>query len=331
MGKVKFGLRVPGTPMDDSQGTVYTDQIENFLEKLDGKFDSIWISDHFFSCFWWEHPLVDTLEALTTLSYLAGRFPSYELGNNVLCNSYRNPALLAKMGATLQTLSGGRFILAIGAGWKEDEYRAYGYDFPPFRVRVKQLEEAVQIIRKMWTEDDPSFAGEYYRIEHAHCEPRPDPVPPIMIGGVGEKYTLRLVAQHADMWNMSASDIDMFRHKLNVLKRHCDEVGRDFNEITPAWSTEAVVIAETEAGADRLAQQSPFSRGIPPIPPPEVDPRPFPTDPMKEGIVGTPEQVTEGLKQFTDLGAEHFIMRFVDFPDTNMAELFAEQVIPNFR
>ncbi|MFQ5793662.1 MAG: LLM class flavin-dependent oxidoreductase [Candidatus Bipolaricaulia bacterium] len=314
MGGVKFGLRIPGFSIDGSRGTVFTDQIVSFLGKLEGKFDSAWICDHFFPWAAFEDPTTDALECMTSLSYLAGRFQGLDFGSIVLCNSYRNPALLAQMGASLQTLSGGRFILGIGAGWKEDEYQAHGYEFPRAAVRIKQLEEGVNIIRRMWTEDDPSFSGEHYRIENAYCRPRPEPVPPIMIGGRGEQLMLRVVAKHADWWNLAAGTAEQFRHKMDVLKSHCNEVGRNFDEIVLTWSTEAVAIAETEAEAERLAQGSPFidiGKG--------------------EGIIGTPEQVTEAFKRFTDLGVEHFISRFVDFPKTRGAKLFAEQVIPNFR
>ena len=328
--KIKFGLRVPEFPLDESRGPDFTDQIVGFLDKLGGKFDSAWVCDHFFPWAWWiQDPLTtDNLECMTSLSYLAGRFPELDFGSIVLCNGYRNPALLAQMGATLQTFSGGRFILGIGAGWKEDEYRTHGYEFPRAAVRIKQLEEGLQIIRRMWTEDDPSFAGEYHQIEHAYCRPRPDPPPPIMIGGGGEKLLLRVVAKHADWWNLSAGDVERFRHKLEVLKRHCDDIGRDFDEIVPTWSVETVGIVETEAEATRLMQENPFSQAVPV----GTTDRPVPTDPTTAWIIGTAEQVTEAFKQFTDVGVKHFIIRFADvFPETRSAELFAEKVIPNFR
>jgi alkanesulfonate monooxygenase SsuD/methylene tetrahydromethanopterin reductase-like flavin-dependent oxidoreductase (luciferase family) len=332
--EVKFGLRVPEFPLDGSQGTDFTDQIAGFLEKFEGKFDSAWVCDHFFPWSWWirDPKTTDNLECMTSLSYLAGRFPAYHFGSIVLCNGYRNPALLAQMGATLQAFSGGRFILGIGAGWKEDEYRAHGFEFPPTPIRIKQLEEAVQIIRRMWMEDDPSFEGEHHTIEHAYCRPRPDPPPPIMIGGAGEKLTLRVVAKYADWWNLPDAEIERFRHKREVLKRHCDEIGRDFDEIVLSAEVEMVAIAKTEAEADRLARETPFSsRGSEDAQVGAAD-QPMPPDVFNEGIIGTPAQVTEAFKQYTDLGVTYFIVRFADrFPETRGAELFAEQVIPNFR
>jgi alkanesulfonate monooxygenase SsuD/methylene tetrahydromethanopterin reductase-like flavin-dependent oxidoreductase (luciferase family) len=270
------------------------------------------MADHFVPWADFQAEDTDTPECWTTISCLAGAFPKLQFGSIVLCQSYRNPALLAKMAATLQVLTGGRLILGIGAGWKEDEYRAYGYDFPKDSVRIAQLAEAVQIIRRMWTETPPtSFEGQYYRIKDATCEPRPDPPPPIMIGGGGERLLLRVVAEQADWWNYPGGSVELYAHKLDVLRGHCRAVGRDYDEILKTWACELVAIAETEAEAKRMAEGSPF-RG-------------------DSDIVGTPEQVADQLRRFTDLGVEHFILRFANFPDPAGAELFADTVIPQFR
>ncbi len=138
----------------------------------------------------------DLLESFTTISYLAALHPQFSFGHTVICQSFRNPALLAKMGATLQFLSGGRFILGLGAGWNEAEYRAYGYDFPPASVRVEQLEETIQIIKALWTQEKATFQGKHYQVLDASCEPRPDPLPPIIIGAFKPKM-LRLTATYA--------------------------------------------------------------------------------------------------------------------------------------
>ena len=138
---VKFGWRVPAFPVDGSRGAGFMRQISHTLGRIQGRFDSAWVADHFVP---WSDVVpveTDSLEGWTEISYLAGAFPQLDFGNIVLCQSYRNPALLAKMGATLQMMTGGRFILGIGAGWKEDEYLAYGYDFPRPAVRIRQLEE----------------------------------------------------------------------------------------------------------------------------------------------------------------------------------------------
>jgi alkanesulfonate monooxygenase SsuD/methylene tetrahydromethanopterin reductase-like flavin-dependent oxidoreductase (luciferase family) len=220
--------------------------------------------------------------------------------------------MLAKMGATLQMLSGGRFILGIGAGWMREEYLAYGYEFPPAPVRIAQLAEAVQIIRKLWTEAPASFEGRYYRIKDAYCEPRPDPLPPIMIGGEGEKLTLRVVAEQADWWNLTGGTPNGYAAKLAALRAHCEAIGRNCDEIVKTWTTwdDGIAIGETEQEARRVAETSPFEG--------------------PNRITGTPEQVAEQLRRFADLGVEHFMLRFADFPNPAGAELFAEAVIPRF-
>ncbi len=278
----------------------------NGLEAIRGKFDSVWVPDHFHPPIEGSSNEVDVLECMTTIAYLAGIFPDFDFGSIVLGQSYRNPALLAKMGATLQSLTGGRFILGIGAGWKEDEYLAYRYDFPKASVRIAQLEETVQIIQKMWTETPASFEGTYYHIRDAYCEPKPTPRPPIMIGGGGEQLTLRVVAKWADWWNYISGDQDTYAHKLAILRTHCENVGRNYDEIVKTWA-QVVVLTETEAEAERIAVDSPMA------------------------MVGTPPQIVEQLQPFVEMGIEHFMFLFGDFPDTTGLSMFSEEVIPKLR
>lgn len=310
--QVKFGLRVPSFPVDRSNEKEFVTQILRVLEELEESFDSAWVCDHFVPWAGFVSKTTPTLEGFAAISYLSGRFQRSIFGNIVLCNSYRNPALLAKMGATLQTLTGGRFILGIGAGWKEDEYIAYGYDFPPPKVRIQQLEEGVQIIKAMWNKDLVTFKGRYYRIDEAYCFPKPDPVPPIMIGGGGEKLTLRVVARHADWWNIPNASPKTYEHKLRVLEEHCKKEGRDPSEIVKTLGN-IVAISKTEEEASKLAAQSPFIK--------KGDEENF--------IIGNPDSVMEKLKEYTELGVEHFILRYVDFPNVDGARLFAEEVIPH--
>ncbi len=312
MAGIQFGWRVPAFPADDSRGQVFVRQIHDMLRVVTRHFDSVWVADHFVPWARWQSPDVDTLECFSTMAYIAGAFPQLQVGSIVMSNSYRPPSLLAKMGATLQALTGGRFILGIGAGWKEDEYRAYGYPFPSTATRIRQLAEGVQVIKAMWTQSPATFYGRYYHIENAYCEPRPDPMIPVMIGGGGEKLTLRVVAQHADWWNFPGGSLENYAHKLEVLKEHCRAVGRDYDEIVKTWSTETVAIAPTEAEARRIAQASPYFDG-------------------EHGLVGTPEQVAEQIQAFVDLGVKHFILRFADFPRPDAAQLFAEAVMPEFQ
>ncbi|MGQ0823615.1 MAG: TIGR03560 family F420-dependent LLM class oxidoreductase [Actinomycetota bacterium] len=229
-----FGLQIPGfrhTGVSDNEMFDHTCAIAQAAER--SGFESVWVMDHF-----WQLPALGgpdepILEAYTLLGALAARTNRVRLGTLVTGVTYRNPALLAKMVTTLDIVSKGRAILGIGGAWYEEEHLGYGFDFPSVKERLDRLEEAVQVCRSMFRESEPSFEGRYYRIAKARNVPRPVQAggPPIMIGGSGERRTLRLVAQYADMCNVSGSATTL-AHKLNVLARHCDEVGRDRSDIT---------------------------------------------------------------------------------------------------
>ena len=311
MSEVCFGWRVPDFPVDGSSGGAFARQIFDTLDQIHDKFDSAWVADHFVPWARFQAIETPTIECLSTIAYLAGAYPDLDFGSIVLAQSYRNPALLAKMAANLQLLSGGRFILGIGAGWKDDEYLAYGYEFPRPAVRIEQLDEAVQIVRQMWTGTPATWEGKHYRIAGAYCEPRPEPAPPVMIGGGGEQLTLRVVAKYADWWNFPGGTVENYTRKLEVLKAHCREVGRDYDSIKKTWAVEVVAIADTEEEAQRIAKGSPFYNGA--------------------GIVGTADQAAEQLAAFTRLGCEYFMLRFADFPRTECALRFAAEVAPQFR
>ena len=168
MGQVQFGLVVPEYPLHASRRHLYMEDVNRLLTYVKGRYDSAWFIDHL-------EGLV--LEGWTALTYLSALHPELLWGHTVLCQSFRNPALLAKMGATLHYMSGGRFVLGIGAGWAEAEYLAYGYRFPPGSTRVAELDEALHIIKAMWTQERATFEGRYYSIKGAWCEPKPDRMP----------------------------------------------------------------------------------------------------------------------------------------------------------
>jgi len=316
VSKVRFGVILAPDPEEGSRGREHVGNILQYLDRLDDAYESAWLPDHFI-------PTIDParfdgideqaygndyLECLTTTSYLLPLYPGLKFGQLVLCNRYRNPALLAKMSSMLQVLSGGRLILGIGAGWYHEEYKQYGYDFPSPRARVRQLEEAVRIIMMMWEEDGVTFHGRHYRVENAYCNPKPDPAPPLLIGGKGERYTLRVVAKYADWWNGNFLDVETWRHKLGVLDSHCDEVGRDCDEIlkTTQW---CVAVAGSEEEAQRLAKRSQY-----------YSERTF--------ITGTPECVASQLGELADAGVEYFMTYFPQHRNHETARLFADTVIP---
>jgi alkanesulfonate monooxygenase SsuD/methylene tetrahydromethanopterin reductase-like flavin-dependent oxidoreductase (luciferase family) len=270
-----------------------------FLAALRPPFTTLWVEDHF----QWE--ALPTLECWTALSYAAAEFPGLKAGTLTLGQSYRNPALTAKMAATLQDLSGGRLILGIGAGWKEDEYRAYGFPFPGAGQRIAELREAVEIIRRMWRESPASYAGEHYQVAGAYCEPRPDPQPPILIGGGGERKTLRVVAELADWWNGAFRPLDAYRAKVKILHDHCAAVGRDPAEILLSYYGH-VAIDHDPARVER------------------VDP----LRPQLYRVAGTPEEIATELNGFIAFGVRHFMLKFSDFPSLASYELFMEEVVP---
>ncbi len=309
--RISFGWRIPEFPVKGQpEGQEFIVQVLRSLESVEGKFDSAWLSDHVIPWAAWQNPATDNLEGWTALNYFMGMFKRLSFGHIVLCNSFRNPALLAKMAATLSVLSSGRFILGIGAGWKGDEYLSYGYDFPAASVRIEALDEAVQIIRKMWTENVVHFNGKHYKVNGGYCNPKPNPKPPIMIGGSGEKLLLKVVASQADWWN-AVLPLEEYKRKLPVLKKHCEKVGRNYDSIKKTWLG-AVSIAKTEDEAVRIAESNPFVATDPPL-------------------TGTPEQVTKQLAEFVDLGVEYFILRFLDFPSQTGIELFTEKVTREFK
>lgn len=307
MTSLKFGWHMHSFPVDGSSGPEFTKQIHHTLDRIHPHFESVWVDDHMWPWAKWQADDTPYLECLSTITYFAASYPTLKFGPSVIGQSYRNPGLVAKTAANIQLLTGGRFIMGIGAGWMEEEYAGYNYPFPKPSVRIAQLDEAVQIIKKLWTESPASFEGKYYRIDNAYCEPRPDPIPPILIGGGGEQLTLRVVAKHADMWNIPGASYEAYAHKLNVLRQHCDVVGRDYDEIVKTWSCEAIALAETETEAQAISAASPYDN---------------------HPIIGTPEQVAEKLQAYVDLGVTYLIVRLVDFPDTAGIEMFAEEVMP---
>lgn len=215
----------------------------NAIALLSPAFTTLWTEDHL------QKGSSPALESWTTLSFMAAEHPLYRLGNLVLCQNYRNPALLAKMSATLQYLSGGRLILGIGAGWQEDEYQAYGYAFPGAGARVEQLSETIELIRTMWTNAPATYAGKHYRVENAYCEPRPDPMPPIVVGGSGERM-LKMIARLADGWNADGV-LATYRKRHDILRRACEEVGRDMSTMQLSLYVHAYFTDDTADFAQR--------------------------------------------------------------------------------
>lgn len=305
---IDFGWEIPtGRRRMPGAAATYEPHLRRVLDRMSGHFHSAWMPDHFI------YDDTDVPEALTTVNYLAGLYPRLHFGAVVLGQNYRNPALVAKMAATTQWLTGGRLILGLGAGWKEDEYRAYGYEFPPIATRIAQLAEAAHICKLMWDPARPSatFHGQHYHIETAVCNPKPAPPPPLMLGGAGERLMLRVVAQYADWWNLVGVSVDTYARKIEVLERHCAEVGRNPADIRKTWMG-VVSIAPTHAQAEAAMVG-------------------FPIWPEDVPIVGTPAEVIHQVQHYTSLGVDCFILGFADEPGLAGIELFINEVAPYFR
>ena len=308
--RLEFGYHPPSGDrnLEVIRPREYLSDLHRVLDISTQGFGSIWVSDHLASAGEYR------IECWTLLTWLAARYPGVKLGTMVMSNSFRRPSLMARMATSLQELSSGRLILGYGAGWMEEEYRAYGFDFPSLRTRVEMLEEGVQIIKALWTDAPASFAGKHYSIKDAHCEPRPDPVPPIMIGGAGERFTLPLVARHADWWNDLARPVDQLRHKLAVLREHCEAEGRDFSAIRKTlmlW----LFIDRSHSKAVELANDRTHGDWVNSSQPP---------------IVGDPAAVRERLAEFAELGFDMFICCFPGFHEPDDVRLFMDEVIPAF-
>jgi len=255
---------------------------------------------------------------VSTLAGIAARTKKVRLGTLVTGVTYRNPAFLAKEVTTLDIVSSGRAILGLGAAWNEDEHRGYGYDFPPVGERISRLEEALQICRAMFREDAPTFEGRYYRIHGALNFPRPIQPngPPIMIGGGGEQRTLKLVAQYADMSNIFG-DVAMVRHKLEVLDRHCDAIGRDPKTIIKT-RLGSLLIRKSDGEAQRLLEQV---LNIPGIDKERV---------RTSFMAGSPDRVAEQAQEFLDAGLDGLIFNMPRMEDPEAIEL-AGQTLAGLR
>jgi len=307
---LKFGWHLPSFPVDGSSAAGFLEQLTTTLDYAQNHFDSVWIDDHFWP--WAAFQANDTpyVECMTTIAYLAARYPTLHFGSSVLCQSYRNPGLLAKMVANVQWLTGGRFIFGIGAGWMIEEYAAFTIDFPKPSVRIAQMEEVIQICQKLWTESPASFDGKYYQIKDAYCSPQPNPMPPLLIGGGGEQLTLRVVAKYADLWNIPGGSYENYARKLEILRDHCQAIGRDYTTIVKTWSAESIALAPTEAKAQEILAATPY---------------------QNHPIVGDPAQVAAQLQRFVDLGVTYLIVRLVDFPSQAGLELFVNEVMGRLR
>ena len=316
---LKLGVFVPqGWRMDLAD---VPDPIEKYetmsrcaREAEQAGFDAVWLYDHFHTA---PTPQIESVfECWTSMAGLARDTKTIRLGQMVTCNGYRPPSLLAKMASCIDVMSRGRLILGIGAGWYQHEYEAYGYQYPDTPERLRMLRESLQVIKAMWTEEHATFDGRYYHVRGAINEPKPvqKPHPPIWIGGGGEKVTLKLVAQYGDACNFNA-DVETVGHKLEVLREHCETVGRDYDSVLKTLEFYTILGESREIdrvvadAARRSGQDESFIRSWHPL-------------------HGDADRIAGIIQSYADVGIQYFIVNLPNAFEGGVIVRFAEEVFP---
>jgi F420-dependent oxidoreductase-like protein len=333
---VKVGVLVPQGWHRDLEGI--GDPIEQFetmvrvgkeTERLG--YDSIWLYDHFHTVPTGE--LETNFECWISTAALARETSRVRIGQMVTCNSYRNPALLAKMASTVDVLSHGRLDFGIGAGWYDEEYIAYGYPYPDGPERLRMLGEALQVFHAMWTEPYATFEGKYYQVKEAINEPKGVQKPhiPIWIGGGGEKVTLRLVAKYGDACNIGGINPEVYRHKFNVVRQHCEDVGRDYNSIIKSAEVFTHLVLPGQTPEQATAKQRRDSSklvghdmGLEEFRQGNI--RGYP-----QGFIGTPQEAVDTFSSIIEAGVEYIILYLNDVARLETLQAFAEEVLPAIR
>jgi len=309
---LKFGLQHPNFSFD-GEGSQIVEKLRDLVEFAESYgFDSFWVMDHFHQIQNVGEVQEPMLEGWTTQSVVAGFTSKIKLGTLVTGIVYRHPSVLAKVGATLDVLSKGRLFMGIGAAWNVDEATAYGIPFPPVKERMQRLEEAVQIIRKMWIEERATFSGKFYQLRDAYCNPKPiqKPHPPIMIGGSGERRTLKIAAKYGDACNIFGS-VETVKKKLAVLREHCRTVGSDYDSIMKTKLGRVVIEKSKEKVMEAI-------KGLP-------------EDRRREYVIyGTPDEVLQKVEAFQDAGIDYLIVNLEPDREFQSLELFANEVVKKF-
>jgi len=314
---VPQGWKLEYTGFDAAAAWERSKEIAALAERVG--YDHLWVYDHVETVP--RREPTHTFEAFTMLAALSQHTSTIRLGQLVTCASYRNAGLLAKQAAGVDVFSGGRLILGLGAGWYEREYQAYGYPYLAAGARLDVLEETLQVVKRLWTEETVTFAGKYLDFDGAYCDPKPiQSLPPIWVGGGGEKKTLRIAARHADATNWQTG-LTGFVHKSQVLREHCEAEGRAFDSITRTHGPDCQLF---DSEADMRAWLGTASGG-------SLWGGGDPDDYVRDNFVGTVEEVSEKVQGYVDAGCAEFVLWFRDYPSSDSLERFMADVVPRVR
>jgi F420-dependent oxidoreductase-like protein len=308
--RVRFGVTLPQIKRG------WKEAREAALEFDRLGYDSVWVCDHLYGV---PLPTLPIFEAWSELAAVAAITERVQLGTLVTPPFFRNPAVLAKQVATIDHIAGGRTIVGLGAGWFEAEFRGYGCAFPALRERMRALEESVEILTRLWTEERVTFHGRHYSVEDVLCEPKPVRRPPLLIGGAGERVLMGIVARRADIWNNLAVFQRQLGEKVEALRRRCDEVGRDFASIEVSQQCVVVIAEDLERARASLEKAKKIYGGH------------MGAALEEHGIWGHPEAVIERIERHRQLGCSLFCIEFFGRDTREPARLFAEKVMPAFQ
>jgi F420-dependent oxidoreductase-like protein len=310
MRPVRFGATLPQIKRTWQQAREAAEEFDRL------GFDSVWVCDHLYGV---PLPQLPILEGWSLLAAVAAVTERVKLGTLVTPPFFRNPAVLAKQIATIDQISGGRAAPGLGAGWFEPEFTGYGCPFPSLPERLRALEEAVVIMKRMWTEEQVSFEGRHFSVNEVRCEPKPVRQPPLLIGGGGEKVLMSIAARHADVWNNMAVFQSQLPAKVKALEQRCQEVGRDFADIEISQQCVVVIAPDHETAREKLDKATKVYGGH------------MGAGLEEHGIWGAPDQVIERIQRHVDLGCSFFPIEFFGRDTREPARLFADKVMPAFQ
>ena len=312
--KIKFNVFLPFYSFGNikKKSKIFNTIKNVVLECENLGYHSVFLDDHLM------YEKDGVLECWSTLSALSSITKKIRLGTMATCNSFRNPALLAKICATVDNISKGRLEFGIGAGIQKIEHIAYGYSFPFTKIRIEKMNEAIEIIKKMWTEESPEYKGKYYQILNPVCEPRPvqKPHPPITVCGGGEKYTLKVTARHGNRYDWGyIQSFEAYKNKVQVLKNHCKKVGRDFDNIEKScWPVGQIFMDNNRFELKKRAIN---------FLPKDVTLKEF----TRTNFIGSPKKFFQEIQKYLNLGVTHFMLFFGDLPNLRGLRCFAKEFI----